>query len=105
MNASEFLKSPLIKVLCVNVGINGRRCFSWLGDMVSGLHTIQNFRCQKCSQEWLVDKDKSDTMVFTKVSRLTKKNYLKDTGFKIELHQEHMDKSSPIYANSGEIND
>jgi hypothetical protein len=57
----------------------------WMGDMVAGVHTVQNFKCSDCGIEWLVEKDKTDAVVFSKVPRGTQKNYRKDTGFRIEI--------------------
>lgn len=88
MNADEFLKRPLIEIRCINIKPhNGKRCYSWLGDMVAGVHTIQNFHCPQCRLEWLVEKDKTDLVIFKKVPKGTIKNYRKDTGCRMEVHE------------------
>jgi hypothetical protein len=90
MTAQEYLLRPLIQIRCIHVQANGKRCMHWVGDMVSGIHTVQNFRCADCNIEWLVEKDKTDAVIFIRVPKNTKKNYRKDTGFRVEIHQERL---------------
>jgi len=85
MDAQEFFNRPLIEIRCINIGAEGKRCMSFLGDMVHGVHTVQNFKCPSCRVEWLVEKDKTDAVVFRRVPRSTKKSYRKDTGLRMEL--------------------
>lgn len=57
----------------------------WLGDMIAGMECIQNFRCSDCGTQWLVAKDATDAVVFSKIPPKSQKNYKKDTGLRIEL--------------------
>ena len=60
----------------------------WLGDMISGVHAVQNFRCKDCGTEWLVVKDETDVVAFTTIPKGSKKNYKRDTGLRIEAHSQ-----------------
>ena len=87
MTVAEYIKLPLIQIRCVrHIPKFGKRCMHWLGDMISGQHQVQNFRCSDCGVEWLVEKDSTDAVVFYRIPKNTKKNYKKDTGLRVEAH-------------------